>query len=74
MDPVTESWDNELVMEFFCEELAKEMLAIPVRSGMDYQVAWHFDTKGQFSVKSTYDLVVKLRDSKLFCSKTGCVA
>ncbi|KAE8778267.1 NAC domain-containing protein 78 [Hordeum vulgare] len=73
MDSVTESWDNDLVWELFCEEDAKEILAIPVRSGMDDQVAWHFDAKGQFSVKSAYHLGVKLRDSKRHRDASSCV-
>lgn len=64
MDRVTENWDEELVKELFCKEDAKEILAIPVKQGMDDQVAWHFDPKGMFSVKSAYHLGIKLRETK----------
>lgn len=37
MNPATENWDEELVSDLFCDEDAKEILAIPVRSGMEDQ-------------------------------------
>lgn len=38
-NPITETWDVELMTELFCEEDAKEILVIPVRSDMDDLVA-----------------------------------
>jgi hypothetical protein len=40
------------------------MLSIPIRHGMTDRVAWHFD-KGMFSMKSRYQLGVRLHDNKL---------
>ena len=48
MNPVTENWDEELVLDLFCPEDARDILAIPVQSGMEDQPAWHFDPRGIF--------------------------
>ena len=62
-DPYTENWDEELVKDLFCEEDVKEILAIPLRSGMDDQPAWHLDPRGVFLVKSAYHLGTSIRDA-----------
>ena len=41
----------------------KDIMAIPVRSGHEYFVAWHYDAKGVFLVKSAYHV---LDDKKEF--------
>lgn len=61
-DPVKETWDDQLVVDLFCEEDAKDILAIPIHDGMKDHIAWHFDPKGRFSVKSAYRLGMRLRD------------
>jgi hypothetical protein len=38
------------------------ILAIPIREDFDDFVAWQFDSKGNFSVKSAYRLYVQDRD------------
>jgi hypothetical protein len=43
-----------LVRDIFGEEDERIILAIPVHGGMSNLVAWHFDKKGMFSVKSAY--------------------
>jgi hypothetical protein len=48
----------------FVQEDADEILSIPIREHMEDSVAWHFDDKGVFSIKSAYRLGVSLRDSK----------
>jgi hypothetical protein len=58
------SWDEDLVRFLFDEEDAKEILAIPLCSEMEDWIAWHYDKKGVFSVKSAYRLGVSLRDAK----------
>jgi hypothetical protein len=54
IDPMTESWDLQLLSQTFWEEDAKVIHAIPVHVEMDDILAWHFNEKGCFSVKSTY--------------------
>lgn len=65
MDLVTEGWNEQLVNDLFCLEDTKDILAIPVRGETDDHVAWHFDPKGWFSVKSAYQLGARLRDARL---------
>lgn len=57
IDQVSGSWEEQLVKDIFWEEDAVNILAISVRSGPDDIVAWHFDTKGIFSVKSAYHVL-----------------
>lgn len=38
----------------FWEEDARVILSFPVHGGMENKLAWHFDKKGVFSVKSAY--------------------
>ncbi|KAJ1267989.1 hypothetical protein BS78_07G101900 [Paspalum vaginatum] len=57
IDPTTGSWDRELVNDVFWEDDAKHILAIPIMPQMEDSVAWHFDPKGVFSVKSAYHVI-----------------
>lgn len=43
-----------MVRDVFWEEDVLHILAIPVHVGREDVIAWHFDKKGFFSVKSTY--------------------
>jgi hypothetical protein len=61
IDPST--WDVQLLRDIFWEEDVKDIMAIPVRSGHEDLVAWHYDAKGLFSVKSAYHV---LDDKKEF--------
>jgi hypothetical protein len=54
IDPTTGQWDVQLVTEV--------ILATPIRDDFDDFIAWHYDTKGIFSVKSAYKLYVQARD------------
>lgn len=54
IDPITESWDVGLVESIFWPEDVPKILAIPVHAGMEDAIAWHYDSKGIFSVKSAY--------------------
>lgn len=63
INPVTESWDEELVKELFTHDDARVILAIPLKSDMEDSISWHFDKKGSFSVKSAYRLGVSLREA-----------
>ena len=46
----------------FWEQDAKHFLTIPLKQGMMDNLAWHFDSKGRFSVKSTYHVLKDNRD------------
>jgi hypothetical protein len=65
LDQENACWDEELVRFVFDPDDAKEILSIPIRPEMEDWVAWHFDSKGVFSVKSAYRLGVSLRDARM---------
>ena len=54
IDPITEQRDEDLVQQVFFEDDAKLILALPVHAQLDDVVAWHYDSKGVFSVRSAY--------------------
>lgn len=54
LDPSTNRWDEELVRQTFCPDDANSILSIPICDQYDDFVAWHFDSKGMFSVRSAY--------------------
>jgi hypothetical protein len=57
LDPNTAKWDQALVQEIFWDVDVKRILAIPMKHDMDDLLAWHFDKKGVFSVKSAYHVL-----------------
>ena len=61
IDPITGTWDRVLIEEVFWEEDWKCILSIPIKQGMDDLIAWHFDRKGIFSVKSAYHNLVAIK-------------
>ena len=64
MDPYTGSWDEELVREIFWEEDVQHILSIPIKQGYDDSLAWHYDVRGLFSVKSVYHVLDDSREQK----------
>jgi hypothetical protein len=54
INPITCSWDEELVGQTFVEQDVEIILATPVHTELADLVAWHYDSKGMFSVKSAY--------------------
>jgi len=50
IDPMSGDWDRSLVNDVFLEEDAKYILSIPLKSGMEDSLAWHFDSKGEDQV------------------------
>ena len=64
INPLTETWDEELVGELFDPEDAKVILAIPLKPDMEDFLSWHYDKRGVFSVKSAYQLGVSIREAK----------
>ena len=59
IDPTTGACDVELVRDIFWEEDARIILSTLVHAGMENRVAWHFEMKGAFSVKSAYKVFRK---------------
>lgn len=57
IDPVTGSWDDILIRDIFWPEDVQAILSIPIRPETEDFLAWHYDSKGQFSVKSAYDVL-----------------
>lgn len=57
IEPETGSWDVQLVRDVFWEEDAKYILATPTNPGYEDSLAWHFDRRGVFSVKSAYHVL-----------------
>ena len=55
INPVTNSWDEELVDQTFCEVDKHKVLAIPLPSHeMEDFVGWSLTKTGIFSVRSAY--------------------
>jgi hypothetical protein len=52
IDLISGEWDVSLINEIFWEEDVKHILAILLKHGMEDSLAWHFDSKGSFSIKS----------------------
>ncbi|WVZ66997.1 hypothetical protein U9M48_016144 [Paspalum notatum var. saurae] len=65
IDPATSSWDEQLIRDTFWPEDVQEILTIPVDTDATDWPAWHFDSTGNFSVKSAYNLAVHIRDRDL---------
>jgi hypothetical protein len=74
IDQTTVTWDEELIKSLFDEEDAKEILSIPLRPKMEDWVAWHYDKKGEFSVKSAYRLGVSIRDAQLIADASSSIS
>lgn len=64
VNPITTSWDEQLIWDSFWDEDAKYILSMPLFEDMEDFPAWHPDPKGMFSVKSAYALGVRLRDKE----------
>jgi hypothetical protein len=62
IDPTTGQWDEETIKNIFGQQDIRDILSIPLRQGMEDTIAWHFDKKGVFSVRSCYQLGIHLRD------------
>jgi hypothetical protein len=65
IDPVTGSWDVQLVNQLFSNDEISPILAIPIVEDMDDFLAWHLDSRGVFSVKSAYKIHVNLLRQQL---------
>jgi hypothetical protein len=58
ISPITGQWDMQLIAENFWKIDADIILATPIREDFEDFFAWHYDSKGIFSVKSAYKLYV----------------
>jgi hypothetical protein len=52
INPVTEQWDEALLLEHFNTDDVKEILMIPIRPDMEDAIAWHYESMENFTVKS----------------------
>jgi ribonuclease HI len=64
INPVSGTWDEQLLRETFWEEDVKIILTLPLVEDAEDFLAWHPDPKGIFSVKSAYSLGVRIRDQR----------
>jgi hypothetical protein len=48
INPITDTWDHDLVQNLFWEEDAKLILAIPLKHDLDDFMVWHTDKNGLF--------------------------
>lgn len=58
--PISGTWDERLVRDTFWPDDARHILQIPLREGVDDFTAWHYNHKGEHSVKSAYKLHTEL--------------
>ena len=58
IDPTSGTWGIQLLQQTFNEEDVQLILQIPIQGGDVDTLAWHFDKKGKFSVKSAYQVVL----------------
>jgi hypothetical protein len=65
IDPNTGAWDEQLIYDTFWSDDAETIMAITTDPLMLDWTAWHYDSKGIFSVKSAYKLAVQIRDNLL---------
>ena len=54
INPVTNTWDLDLLNQSMVGEDVQVILRIPIHEQLDDFPAWHYDKKGLFSVKSAY--------------------
>lgn len=55
-------WNEGLIRQHFSREDAKAMLKIPLpKEDKDDEVLWHFDRKGLYSVKISYQIALQLK-------------
>lgn len=64
IDPVTGTWDTQLVRDMFWEVDAELILSLQVNMEHEDQLAWHHDKKGLFNVKSAYHVLKDAEESK----------
>lgn len=70
IDQESATWDEVLVRGILPAADAEIVLKIPIFEESDDFIAWHYDSKGSFSVKSAYKvhLYSSLRNERAECS------
>jgi hypothetical protein len=58
IDLVTNKWKEDLVERVFTSEDAKIITQIPIQEHIQDFMAWHYDKRGIFSIKSAYRVAV----------------
>jgi hypothetical protein len=61
IDPITCTWDEQLVCSIFSNTDVNRILQIPITPGREDFVAWHHNRNGLFSVRSAYHVQWKHR-------------
>ena len=61
INPSSNNWDTQLLNQTFNAEEVKIIKTIPIQDGAIDNIAWHFDKKGNFSVKSAYQVVQNIK-------------
>lgn len=56
--PTSGEWDEGLVQQTFRPGDAREILHIPISEQGEDFITWHFDSKGLFSVKLVYHVMI----------------
>ena len=56
INPITGTWDEELIKDLFWTVDANRILQIPLVQGREDVVAWHHNRNGYFSVGSAYHI------------------
>jgi hypothetical protein len=63
--PGTKTWNVELLRKLFQEHDVEAIMAINVpEQDTEDRVAWHYETNGNFSVKSAYRLALSMKHQK----------
>jgi hypothetical protein len=60
IDEETCTWKRDLIIMYFATDDVPIILSIPLREHTEDFLAWHFDPRGQFSVKSAYKVHVEM--------------
>ena len=60
IDDTTCSWNKALITQHFHPDDIPTILSIPLRDQTEDFIAWHFDNRGLFSVKSAYKVHVDM--------------
>ncbi|KAK6131123.1 hypothetical protein DH2020_035122 [Rehmannia glutinosa] len=59
------NWNIGILEQLFCVEDIKNILQVPIKQdGSSDKWIWHWDSKGQFSVKSAYDQLLQARKNE----------
>lgn len=62
------NWDMEKINDFLPEDLAKHILenvAPPIKHNVLDKPIWNLETKGNFSVKTAWDYIRRMRDTDI---------